>query len=186
MALPEACEKCTATGGNWVESAKGGMERCICPRGLALTEMARLAATPAIPRPPVISSKEATVHAEALAGIYGYSLGQAVPLIGNEIRSMCESSAQAADFVKRFARLYKKWPGGIDEIRWAFCQMGFRPLDAIEPVGDSEVYPEGLPEAAGGRPALGLEAPLRDPRSRELPPGEAGDLVRSLVGRKGF
>ena len=28
--------------------------------------------------------------------------------------------------------------------------------------------------------------PVRDPRSRELPPGEAGEIVRALVGRKGL
>ena len=179
MALPEACERCAPEGGYWVQAADGrGTERCKCARGLALIEMSK----PPVPRPPVLSSQEGTLLAEMLAGIYGFSLGQGVPLIANEICSMCGSHSQAKDFIRRFARLYKKWPGGLDEMRWAFCQMGFRPLDAIEAVDGSEIYPDGLPEGAGGRPAPQLETP-HNPRSRELPPGEAGDLVRSLVER---
>ena len=178
MALPEPCEKCAETGGYWVGGA-----RCLCARGLTLADLTRQASTPAVPRPPVISSEEATLLAEMLSGLYGFSLNQAVPLIASEIAGMCGSFKQANEFVTRFTRLYKKWPGGLDELRWAFCQMGFRPLDAIEPVGESQVYPEGLPEAAGGRQVAAIEAP-RDPRSRELPAGEAGYLVRDLARRK--
>lgn len=82
MALPEVCERCGSTGGYWVESPKGGMERCGCPRGQALAEMARIAALPPVPLAPVISSEEATLLAEMLVGIYGFSLGQATPGTG--------------------------------------------------------------------------------------------------------
>jgi hypothetical protein len=182
MALPEACAACGANGGYWAQAKQGGMERCGCPRGLALLGMERKAIEPLVARPPVISSEEATCLAEMLAGNYGFSLGQAVPLIASEIRDMADGFVQAREFVRRFVRLYKKWPG-IDEMRWAFYQMGFRPLDAIAPASDSEFYPKGMPKSAGGRGAPALEAP-RDPRSRELPPGEAGEIVRLALTKK--
>lgn len=188
MNLPEACEVCASTGGYWVESIKGGMTRCACPRGRALAEMAAEAAKPPQPREPVMTSQEAEVCLEMMAGCVSY-VPAADNLIGRgavtaEIREMCASFDQAVMFVRRFARLYRKWPGTA-EMRWAFRQMGFKPLDAIEPIGDSELYPDGLPESAGGCPKgqQAIEAP-QDPRSRELPSGEVGQILRSLVGRK--
>ena len=185
MSLPEACEKCAEFGGYWVESDRG-MRRCDCPRGRALLEMAAIAARPPEPKDPVITADEAEVFTEMLSGAVSYFPGIdstfARAMVGAEIRAMCANVDQAREFITRFARLYRKWPG-VAEFRWAFCQMGFRPLDAIEPIGDSEIFPDGLPESAGGRPAVALESP-RDPRSRELPPGEAGNLIRELAGRK--
>ena len=179
--LPEPCEICAWSEGYWVEYPTG-LGRCKCPRGRALVEVARRANEPPVAKPPAISTEEAELLAEMLCGIYGYSLVQAMPLIASELRGMCDSMPQAMDFVKRFARLYAKWPGGTNELRWAYCQMGFRPLDAILPVGDSEIYPEGLPEAAGGRTAPQLE-PVPDPRSRDLPPGEVGEILRGVIAK---
>ncbi len=181
MPLPEACEKCLVTGGYWVESLQGGgMERCGCSRGLALKRRAEAQ----ISRPPVIATEEAILLAEMLVGVYGFSLGQATPLIAAEIRSMCESLGQAKDFIRRFARFYSKWPGGLSEMRWAFCQMGFTPLDAIQPVDDSEIYPNGLPISQPITPPVSALEPFRDPRSTELPPGEAGRVLRAIVSAK--
>jgi hypothetical protein len=149
---------------------------------VALVGLAKQAAEPPVAKPAVLPSEYGTLVAEMIAGNYGYSLVQAVPLIGAEVCAMCETQKQAMDFVRRFVRLYDKWPG-MKEFRWAFCAMGNKPLDALPPPEWSEHYPDGLPEAAGGRVAPRLE-PVRDPRSRELPPGEAGEIVRGLVGRK--
>ena len=180
MPLPEPCEKCAEYGGYWVEYPNGGMGRCKCPRGLALREMERLAKIPPVARPPVIPSELGELYAEMICGVYGYALHQAAPLIAAEICAMCESKEQAMEFVRRFTRAYPKWPGGLGELRWAFCQMGFKPLDAVAPPDYSEIYPDGLPEAAGARPPASPVA-LRDPRSRELPPGEAGIVLRAVI-----
>ena len=184
MSLPEACDRCSATGGYWAEAAKGGMERCNCPRGRALAEMAIEVAKPPQPRDPVITIQEAELCMEMMAGTMEFfpTGGPARGMITCEIREMCHNFDQAVLFVRRFTRTYRKWPS-IAEFRWAFCQMGFKPLDAIEPAGWSEIYPDGLPEAAGGRPVAQIE-PSYDKRSRELPPGEAGEILRGLVERK--
>ena len=186
MSLPQACSNCGPMGGYWVESERGGMKRCGCPRGLALVEMARIAALPPVARDPVMSSHEAEICVEMMASSMSFvpgienSVGRGAITV--EIREMCADFDQAVVFVRRFCRLYGKWPG-TKEMRWAFCQMGFKPLDAIESAGWSEIYQDGLPEAAGGSPMAQIE-PSYDKRSRELPPGEVGEILRGLVERK--
>ena len=56
-ALPEACEKCSLTGGYWEDTGKG-LRRCDCARSRMLFRMAELAATPLTAKTPVISIEE--------------------------------------------------------------------------------------------------------------------------------
>ena len=95
--------------------------------------------------------------------------------IAKEIVAMCSSIDQVKWLVARLPKLFSEWPA-MKEVRSVLCSK-FRPADGIETY--SEVYLEGIPsEKAGALLAL------PDPRSRELPPGEAGALIRSLTGRK--
>ena len=90
---------------------------------------------------------------------------------------MMTSEEQVDWLVRRMRTLYNEWPGP-KEMRAVVCSK-FKPADGIDCY--SEVYMDGIPSERENLPAL--EAP-RDPRSRELPPGEAGDLIRELAGRK--
>jgi hypothetical protein len=104
------------------------------------------------PRSPIITTEQSEVCVEMLAGAVDFfpSTAPARGLIAAELRDISESVEQAIIFIRRFGRIYRKWPG-IGEMRWAFCQMGFLPLDAIEPVGSSDYYPDGLANLLGAR-----------------------------------
>jgi hypothetical protein len=96
--------------------------------------------------------------------------------IGEEIIAMCSSIEQVDWLVKRLPKLFSDWPG-MKEVRSVLCSR-FKPADGIECY--SEIYLEGIPSEREALPALGPG----DPRSRELPPGEAGEFIRELVVRK--
>ena len=80
---------------------------------------------------------------------------------------------QVAWLVRRMRNLYNEWPGP-QELRAVACSK-FKPADGIE--GNSCIYLDGIPSEREQKTAL----PPPDPRSRLLPPGEVGDIMRDLV-----
>lgn len=104
--------------------------------------------------------------------------------IVKSVAAMSGSEERACWIVDQMLALTNDWPG-ILEVRGVYC-LRFKPADGVE--GESEICPTGqIPadSAVGFKPRTSL-APQRDPRSRELPPGEVGEMIRSLVGRKSF
>ena len=167
MPLPNPCAKGAATGGTWAEAEAGGFERCDCPRGRALVWMA----VEPEPRDPVLGSGAVTIFVEMMAAMDWFPPEAGARMaIGEEIRSMCADEKQALWLVTRMNRLYTKWPG-IQELRRVYCASGRRPLDAVAALGESTVYPEGIPaEGPQARPAAAVltAGPSRDPEMRRL------------------
>ncbi len=139
MNLPEPCEKCFPFGGSWMEGPTGGMQRCECPRGMALSATAKPQ-----PQPPVISTEEAMMCVGVMSVTDFFPSDPiARGVIANEIASLCESLEKAKWLATRMSRLYQKWPG-IVELRRVYCSA-HQPLDALPAIGISEVYPDGIP-----------------------------------------
>ena len=126
MNIPDPCAKCSPFGGSWMET-ETGLKRCDCPRGRALAAKAKVPDY----RDPVISTEQATLCTEMMAGIPFFPPEEgARAVISNEIAAMCESDEQARWLAMRMVRLYRKWPGAI-EMRIVFCST-HQPLDAIK------------------------------------------------------
>ena len=156
MNIPDPCAQCSPFGGNWMETGPG-LKRCDCPRGRALAAKAQKPEY----RDPVISTEQATLCTEMMAGIPFFPPEEgARAVISNEIAAMCESDEQARWLATRMVRLYRKWPGAI-EMRIVFCST-HQPLDAIGAIGESEAYPDGIPSE---RPPE--KTPPRLPGARE-------------------
>lgn len=164
MTLPGPCELCAPYGGNWCEGANGGMARCGCARGKALSS------PPPPPRDPMLSTEAAQVFAEHMAAIpfFPASAG-AMSAVADEIACLCETPDQAAWLVRRMRRLYAKWPGPA-VMRLVYTQK-HHPLDGIQATCGCEVYPDGIPSEAETMAALPA-AP-----QKRLPAPKAEDLT---------
>jgi len=174
MTLPNACEKCIPFEGNWTESESGGLKRCDCPRGIALTA----AAAPKPRQAPVISPETATMCAEMLATIPFFpGEAGARAAIANEISSMCNSTEQALWLATRMIRLYRKWPGVMD-LRLVLCSAD-QPRDGIEPIGISEFYEDGIPNEKPATPLALAGTPMRQLAAGE--PVSAAPSVAAAV-----
>jgi hypothetical protein len=93
---------------------------------------------------PVISPELATIAVESMSCLEYYPAESAArAAISAELSSMCKSEDEVKWLVRRMIRLYTKWPG-IMELRRVYCST-HPPLDAIEPTGASEFYPDGIP-----------------------------------------
>ena len=159
MNIPAPCAKCSPFGGSWMET-ETGVKRCDCPRGRALAAKAKVPDY----RDPVISTEQATLCTEMMAGIPFFPPEEgARAVISNEIAAMCESDEQARWLAMRMVRLYRKWPGAI-EMRIVFCST-HQPLDAIAAIGESEAYPDGIPSE---RPPERTQARLSGTREDHL------------------
>jgi hypothetical protein len=141
-----------------METAVGGMTRCDCARGKALAGASELPS-----RSPVVSAEAAMICVEMMTGI-GFFPPEAGARgdLADEIASMCETVDQAKWLAKRMNRLYRKWPGTAD-MRMVFCSR-YQPLDGIQPIGISEVYPEGVPSERENSP-LSLPVAARQLRA---------------------
>jgi hypothetical protein len=162
--------------------AVAGLKRCDCARGVALTA----ASQPAVPRQPNLTINEAKALVEMLSAIPDYYPTEAGArmIIGDELRSICESMNDGLWLVKRMARLYRKWPG-VGELRLVYCASGRRPLDAIAPLGISELYPEGFPAEPGTTARLApASAPIALPPGKVSADPEISALVGDLARRK--
>lgn len=167
MKLPDPCEKCAPFGGNWIE-APNGMKRCDCPRGIALN-------TPPAVGAPVLSAENVTMYIEMLAAMPFFPSEAGARIgIGDELRSMCHSDAQAVWLVTRMRRLYDRWPGER-EMRRVMCGAAV-PLDGILAEGISEHYPEGIPSERKPEPLALPAAP-----AKRLAAGEPVSAAPSIV-----
>lgn len=172
------CEKCEPFGGLWRETPTG-LKRCDCGTGKRLVEIQRQRENPT-PRPPVISEGDVTVFVQML-GVMRYfpSESGARLLIGEEIRSMCASSADALGLVQRIARTYDGWPG-MKEMRRVYCETRV-PLDGLIDNSPSEVYPGGIPSE---RPQV-VAAPMKAlPVGKVTADRELESAVRQLASKK--
>ena len=166
--FPRPCELCAPYDGNWVMSEGGGLKRCNCARGQALAQARELP----MGLPPVLSGKEATLLAAMMASIPFFPAeSEARGVIASEICSMCRSTDEAKWLVMRMSRLYEVWPGTAEMRRVYWTK--FRPLDGLEPIGGSSVYPRGIPS----------ERPVsQEPDYRQLPAAARKLLAEALGG----
>ncbi len=95
--------------------------------------------------------------------------------IAEDIAAMCGSKEQVEWLVGRLPKLYSDWPG-TREARAVLCSK-FPPADGID--GNSTVYVTGIPSDRPGPP----RPTLPNYRSRELPPGAAGEILRDVIAR---
>lgn len=146
------CAKCQPFEGKWQRLPSGKFDRCDCADNRALKAIEERR-DKGIAFEPVITSAEATIFTEMLAGLMDYFPGEsgARTAIGDQIRKMANDAAQADWLVGRMATLYRRWPGAR-EMRAVFCSK-YLPRDAVDTLG-SEIYPDGIPSeketAAGG------------------------------------
>jgi hypothetical protein len=128
------------------------MERYSCARAMEQ----RAAAAPKSQRPPMISSEHATFCAEMICEIpFTRSTGGVLSSVAAELRALCETPEQATRLTLRMTR--RVWPG-VAEVRWVFRQAKQR-LDGIGAIGESTVYPDGLPVERIAAIAASLAAP---------------------------
>jgi hypothetical protein len=94
-----------------------------------------------------LQSTDVTIFVEMLAGLLEFFPAEsgARIAIGDQIRKMCHSAAEADWLVNRMGTLYKKWPGAR-EMRMVYCTK-FYPLDGVEMIGSGS-YPDGIPSEA--------------------------------------
>ena len=139
MNYPDPCVKCRAFGGRWMEGFNGGMTNCDCPRGRAFSDL--------IDRPyreSMVSTETATICMEMMAGINYFPTEEGSrAVVVKKIVGMCENDEQAKWLAIRMVRLYRKWPG-VPELRLVFTST-HTPLDGIAAIGESEIYPDGIP-----------------------------------------
>lgn len=122
-----------------MEGPKGGMMICDCLRGQAQIWIAKKTY-----RPSVLASETVTVCVEMMGEVPFFPTEQGRRLlIGAEIANMCETEEQAFWLAMRMVRLYRRWPG-VPEMRLVFTSS-HTPLDGVEAIGESEVYPDGIP-----------------------------------------
>lgn len=167
MNLPEACEQCGPEG-YWVR-AHGGLARCGCARGRALAALEELRKLPPLMDvEPKISTAAATAGVSMLSALRYFPAEEGARIIvGNELRSMCNTGEELFWLCSRMPRLFTDWPG-IPALRAVFCSKFF-PLDRYT-AGISEAYPDGVPAehpALGRTPLLALPA-VRDDEVLEL------------------
>jgi hypothetical protein len=126
-----------------MEAGNGGLTRCDCQRGRALT-LAQDQAKKREYHAPAISTEDAMTCMEMMSGM-DYFPTQAPPqaVIANEFGAMCHSLEQGIWLAAKMIRKYDKWPG-VPELRRVFCAEHI-PLDGIPDTGISEVYPDGIP-----------------------------------------
>ena len=146
--LPGPCQKCAPYGGRWAEAPRGGMTACDCPRALAIALL-----EVKVYRPPVLSTESIAVCVEMMGEVpfFPTEHGRRL-LVGAEIGNMCETEDQAFWLAMRMVRLYRRWPG-VPEMRLVFTSTHMA-LDGIEAVGESEVYPDGIPSERMAAPEL--------------------------------
>jgi hypothetical protein len=135
--------------------------------------------------PPVIPSAEATIFVEMMTGMAYFPSEEGFRMaVGDEIRSMCRSQQEALWLVTRLNRLYDRWPG-IPEMRRVYCSSGRQPLDGVDCIGISPIYPEGIPVESVTRQAaiqIRNDAPLK--ALDEVKDPEARKALSSLMRRR--
>ena len=102
--------------------------------------------------------------------------------IVNAVLAMSGKPERAVWIVDQMLALTSTWPG-IAEVRAVYC-CRFKPADGLES-DFSELCPSGqIPAgvAVGFVPKSGSLV-LPDPRSRELPPGEVGEILRGVIAK---
>lgn len=170
------CDKCSPFSGLW-QKTDTGLRRCDCADGkrLASEDLRRRSGTG---DPPRISEEEALAIAEMIAGQVNYFPPRDAPIerssVAMAIRSMCSTVEEGSWLAQRIGQLYKNWPG-TREMRMVFCSKFF-PLDAIEPTGVSDFYPEGIPSEAESRGTL----PAPEMKYLSAPKGEPVTAADSL------
>lgn len=158
------CDKCKPFDGRWMETPNG-LRRCDCAEGGRLKAVDEAARNP-VDNPPVLTPKETTVFVEMLASIPFFPADSGARMaIGDELRSMCAGVQEAAWLATRMRRLYTRWPGTLD-MRHVYCSR-YLPWDGLRAIGESEVYPDGIPVEREQRPALPA------PAVKALPPGHS-------------
>jgi hypothetical protein len=179
MNLPEPCERCMPFGGSWAQ-AENGMVRCDCARGVALAAAGSKKPAAAGDVEPVVSAQKVTICVEMLAAIPFFPGESGARLIiGDELRLMCTSDEQALWLAQRMVRLYDRWPGA-KEMRRVFC-ASHQPLDGVQEIGASEVFPEGIPSERPKEP----EQKLLPPRSKHVSAAKSvDDAVQDLAFAK--
>jgi hypothetical protein len=125
----------------------------------------------------VLTTEIAGVFTEMMA-VIPYFPGEdgARTVISEEIAAMCDSEEQATWLVTRMVRLYRRWPSVV-EMRIVFCST-YKPLDGVLPVGESEVYPDGIP-SEHAESTLRLPGPRQDLLLSAAPSVDA--MVRDLA-----
>jgi hypothetical protein len=117
----------------------------------------------------VLTEDEAAFFVTQLAAVPYFPAEPGARLaIGDELRSMANSAAEADWLVKRMRRLYERWPGP-NEMRRVYVSR-HAPRDGVMPVGISEAYPDGIPS----------ERPPEAPYPKRLPPGEAASAAPEI------
>lgn len=162
------CHVCEPFGGFWIKT-ETGMNRCTCEDGRRLASQDE-GRKNQISEPPRLSREAVIGYVEMLAAMPFFPTAEGAQLlISEEIRSMCRYEQEGLWLVKRICRLYDKWPG-LRELRLVYCSK-HRPLDGVELLGSSDIFPEGIPS----------ENPqLPPPEFKRLAPGEAVSAAPSI------
>lgn len=164
---------CSHCDGHWMTSDTG-MKRCtFCARGEELRAADRARRGAAVKVAPAISQEVATAVVAALGAIpYFPSDATIRGVIGEEVRAICGTPAEAAWLADRMIFLYARWPGPRD-LRIVYASRKV-PHDGILPIGTSEAYPDGIPPEREPEPAMLM-----------LPPGAPVSAAPELVAAVG-